>query len=325
MDVNHTLDLIDRKIVYELDLNSSISFKALGKKLHIAKETIGYRIKQLIKNGYIKHFLTTINISHLGFFYYKLFYKFHKTTPAIDKEIVKFIQEYGSIAYFASLQGRYDVNFLILSKNMNDLSDFLILFREKFGSYILEQEILTVTSVQRFNLRFFYDAGDFLSTKYSGRLHEAPVLDRLDYFILHERAKNSRVQLLELAHKGNTTVPTIKSHLKKLSSLGILGNAVIAIDFEKFGMQFIQIYFSLKNHSVIEKLINYVAPFKQILFADVMLGKYDLALELVAKNPRELTEIINAIKERFSDDITTYDIFILEEHEINWFPAIKKI
>ncbi|MBI2774390.1 winged helix-turn-helix transcriptional regulator [Candidatus Dependentiae bacterium] len=78
---------MDRKILYELDLNSSISFKALGKKLRIAKETAGYRVKQLMKTGYIKQFLTTINISQLGFFYYKLFYKFHKTTPAIDREI----------------------------------------------------------------------------------------------------------------------------------------------------------------------------------------------------------------------------------------------
>ena len=131
------LDLLDRKILYELDLNSRMTFKELGKKLNIAKETASFRVKRLVKEGYIKNFITTIHTSNLNRFYYKLFYKFHKTTPEVDKEIVKYIRNHKSIAYFASLEGRYDVTFLILAKDMSSLYEFLVPFREKFGNYML--------------------------------------------------------------------------------------------------------------------------------------------------------------------------------------------
>ena len=147
------LDNRDKKILEQLDLNSRITFKELGKKLRISKETARFRVLRLKENNYIKNFITTIHISNINRFYYKLFFKFHKTTPEIDQRIIKHVSNYKSIAYFASLEGRYDITFLILSKNIEDLYKFLIPFKEKFGNYILEQEILTMPSVHRFNLR----------------------------------------------------------------------------------------------------------------------------------------------------------------------------
>ena len=126
--VSNKLDLIDRKLLYQLDINSRQTFKELAKKLRIAKETARFRVNRLVENGYIKNFLTTINISQLNRFYYKLFYKFHKTNHQIDQEIISFIQDYKSIAYFASTEGRYDLTFLLLSKDMRSLYNFLIPF-----------------------------------------------------------------------------------------------------------------------------------------------------------------------------------------------------
>ena len=37
-------------------------------------------------------------------------------------------------------------------------------------------------------------------------------------------------------------------------------------------------------------------------------------------NMKELRTILNNIKEEFSEDINDHDVFIMEEHSINWFP-----
>jgi len=313
------LDLLDRKILYELDLNSRITYKQLGKKLNIAKETAAFRVKRLVKNGYIKNFITTIHTSNLNRFYYKLFYKFHKTTPEIDKQIIEFIKNYKSIAYFASLEGRYDITFLILSKDMQDLYKFLVPFREKFGDYILEQEILTMPSVHRFNFRFFYEGGDLLHTKYAEKLVE-PDIDDIDYTIIKTLAKNSRINLIDLAELTNTETNVIKYRLNKLKKAKIIGTHVLDINFEKFGLQQIQIDFSLKNHSAIHKMVDYIARIPKSTFATIMLGKYDLAVEFAVENMKELREIMNKIKENFAEDINDHEVFIMEEHSINWFP-----
>jgi DNA-binding Lrp family transcriptional regulator len=313
------LDLLDRKILYELDVDSSVPFKELGRKLGIAKETAAFRVKRLVARGYIKNFITTINISNLNRFYYKLFYKFHKTTPEIDEDIVTFIRNNASTAYFASLEGRYDVVFLILAKDMQDLRAFLVPFREKFGDYVLEQEILTLPSVHRFNFRFFLPKKEVFHTKYPEQLVE-PDIDDLDIIVIENLAKDSRISLVELATMTKTESNVIKYRMKKLRAAGILGTNVLNINFEKFGMQHIQIDYSLRNHSVIQNMIASAAMMQQSTFATVTLGKYDLALEFVVEKMEELRGIIKDIKQAYAQEIINQDIFILKEHSINWFP-----
>lgn len=315
-----TLDLQDRKILYELDRNSRMTFKELGKRLKISKETAAFRVKRLVKEGYIKNFITTTNTSNLNRFYYKLFYKFHKTTPAVDGEIVKFVQDYHAVAYFASLEGRYDITFLLLSKSFHDLYKFLVPFREKFGAYILEQEILTLTSTHRFNFRFFLDEGTELThTKYVETLSE-PDIDETDYQIILNLAKNSRIALIELAKITGTETNVVKYRIKKLLKSGILGANVLDVNFEKFGVQQIQVDFTLRSHSVTHKLIGFIAQSPKSTFATITLGKYDLAAEFAVENIKELRKILGHIKEKFSQDIINEDIFTMEEHSVNWFP-----
>src|SRR3989338_9485952 len=195
---NKGLDLLDRKIIYELDLDSSQSFLDLGKKLDEPNETIAFRVKRLRSKGYIKNFITTINTSNLNSFYYKFFYKFQKTTPETEAAIIDYLKNYPRIAYLASLEGRFDCTFLVLAEGMHDLYAFLIPFKEKFGDYILEQEILTMTSVHRFNFRFFHEGGKLQHTKYPDQLKKIDI-DDLDYAVIAALAKNSRMNLTELA------------------------------------------------------------------------------------------------------------------------------
>ena len=314
-----SLDLLDRKLLYELDLNSRATYQELAKKLRVAKETIRFRIVRLVDQKYIKNFITTTNTSLLNRFYYKLFYKFHKTNPIIDKEIVQFIQNYHSVAYFASVEGRYDVTFLLLAKDMHDLYQFLIPFRQKFGDYILEQEILTLPAVHRFNFRFFYEPGKTNHTQYPLKLRE-PNLNALDYQVIKQLALNSRISLVELGKITKTDSNVVKYHMKKLRKNQILGTHVLDINFEKFGVQHFQIDFILRNHSSINRIIHHVSLNPKSTFATVTLGKYDLAVEYVVETMKELREILNDIRKHFSEEIVDHDVFILYEHSVNWFP-----
>ncbi|MCH8022562.1 MAG: winged helix-turn-helix transcriptional regulator [Thaumarchaeota archaeon] len=50
------LDKLDRKILFELDLNSRIPTTKLAKKLKVSREVVDYRIKRLTDNKYIRTF-----------------------------------------------------------------------------------------------------------------------------------------------------------------------------------------------------------------------------------------------------------------------------
>jgi Lrp/AsnC family transcriptional regulator for asnA, asnC and gidA len=321
---NKGLDLLDQKIIYELDLNSSQSFLNLAEKVDVPNETVAFRVKRLEKNGYIKNFITTINISNLNSFYYKFFFKFQKTTPKTEKEIINYLRSCGGIAYLASLEGRFDCTFLVLAQGIDDLYNFLIPFKEKFGEYILEQEILTMTSVHRFNFRFFYEGGKLLHSHYPEELNR-PDIDNLDYSIIMALAKNSRLSLRDIAKQNKVHPNVVRYRIQKLRKKKILGSSVLDIDFKKFGVEQHQVCFTLKNQNSVRKIIDFIALFPEATFATVTLGKYDLAVEFATRNKVALKRILDTVKIEFSGTIISQDIFEMEEHSINWFPySIKK-
>ena len=62
IDIMENISEIDRKIIYELILDSRQSYKSIGKKIHQSKNVVNYRIKRLEKQGIIKNYFTLIDI-----------------------------------------------------------------------------------------------------------------------------------------------------------------------------------------------------------------------------------------------------------------------
>jgi len=61
------LDLKDRKILYELDLNCRQSNAQIGKKVGLSKEVVKYRIKRMEEEGIISGYWTEIDSYRLGY------------------------------------------------------------------------------------------------------------------------------------------------------------------------------------------------------------------------------------------------------------------
>ena len=53
------IDVKDRKILYQLDLNSRQSLNTIGSNVRLTKTVVQYRIDRLVKTGIIKNFYTS--------------------------------------------------------------------------------------------------------------------------------------------------------------------------------------------------------------------------------------------------------------------------
>ena len=60
------IDLKDRKILYELDLDCRQSNTQIGKKVGLTRDVVAYRIKRMEEEGVITNFWTAINTFKLG-------------------------------------------------------------------------------------------------------------------------------------------------------------------------------------------------------------------------------------------------------------------
>ncbi|WP_297632268.1 AsnC family transcriptional regulator [uncultured Clostridium sp.] len=61
------LDDLDIAILKELKLNSKLTFKEIGERLHLTGQAVGNRVNKLIENNIIENFTININENYLGF------------------------------------------------------------------------------------------------------------------------------------------------------------------------------------------------------------------------------------------------------------------
>ena len=72
----NTIDVKDRKILYQLDMNARQSFSQIGKKVGLPKTVVSYRVKKMQKNGIINNFYTVIDTFKLGYSSYRIYLGF---------------------------------------------------------------------------------------------------------------------------------------------------------------------------------------------------------------------------------------------------------
>jgi len=112
------LDLKDRKILYELDLDSRQSFSQLGKKVGLHKDVVAYRVKKLQEKGIIKDFSTEINGYKLGYSEVKFYLTYQNVTPEIKQEIIDYLVKNPYTDAVHSSEGQYDLVVISIVENI---------------------------------------------------------------------------------------------------------------------------------------------------------------------------------------------------------------
>ncbi|MFA5992608.1 MAG: winged helix-turn-helix transcriptional regulator [Candidatus Pacearchaeota archaeon] len=312
------IDNLDKRILYELDLNSRASASQIARKLRVSKETVNFRIQRLLKRGYISNFYTIFNTSKLGSFYYKVFVKFGKITPRIESEIISFIRNQNNCAYLCSCEGPYDIIFLIMVENNDQFHNFLIKFKEKFGDYVFDKNFHIVINTHKLNQKFLYLGQSRKHSFYQGDIKKEDY-DKIDLRIMKIISNNARISLVEIGEKLNLDPKVVKYRIKNLEKKGIIIAYTTALNFDKLGFEFFQINFVLKDVKLIPQIINFFDNTNKCLFALELLGKYDLTIELHVENDKVLRDIMDKFKLEFQEKFIDYDLFnIYKEYLMTW-------
>jgi DNA-binding Lrp family transcriptional regulator len=314
------LDLLDRRILYELDLNARASASEIAKKLRRSKETINFRINRLLKEKYIKGFSIVFNSSKIGTYYYKLYVKFKNITPQRETELFRYLLNQRSVSYLADVEGFYDCLLLVQVKNADEMTKFLDKFMKNYGEYIQQKDMMLFLTVHRFNQRFLYNGVERKDWFYPVPLGNY-LLDPIDKKIAEILSGNARVPLTEIARGIGIDPKSVKYRLKKLEKDEMILAYVTLPNFDRLGLQFIQINFSFRDPTIKPSVIEYFNSTNKCLFAIELLGKYDLLVEVHVKDNDELRRIIDGFRDKFVGYYNDYDIHTInKEYAMEWGP-----
>src|SRR3989344_8645657 len=103
------LDLIDRKIILELDVNARATFSEIGKKLGIGKNNVQYRVKKLLEDGVVKKFVTQFSLGTLGLSLGKFYLQLSGFEKGKEDEMYLYLINDKRISWVAKCEGRWDL------------------------------------------------------------------------------------------------------------------------------------------------------------------------------------------------------------------------
>jgi DNA-binding Lrp family transcriptional regulator len=317
------LDLKDRKILYELDINSRQSFHEIAKKVGLSKDSVIYRIKKLQEVGIIKQFHTVIDVGKLGFISFRLYLKLQNTTPDKEQEIIDFFKNQKIVTWLVSIDGEYNLGMWILTKSIKEMNKLWKELLKNFRDYIEKRWLTIFTRVSYFPRTYILEQKKNREEFIFITEPEEIKLDGTDIELLKLLAPDSRISILELSEKLKITPKTVTSRIKQLEKKKVIIGYRTMFDLEKLGYQYFKIHFNLHNltEQKEKQFGSYLRQHPNVTYDNEVLGGDDIEIEVQMKTIQDLRKFLEEIKNQFADIIRNYKhMLFYKEHKYLFFP-----
>jgi len=320
------LDLKDRKILYELDLNCRQSNTQIGKKVGLKKDVVAYRIKKMQDEGIIKNFWTAINTFKLGYNVFRLYINFQYVSSDVKKEIIQHFINYENVWAVISVKAEIDFDVIIWIKDIHEFYLFwsrtLDRFEDYFAKYVFSMYVEAFNYKSSYLLNEIENSERLLyRTTCSGKTVE---IDEIDYKILNEIAINARIPLIELAEKLGCSSQSINYRIKNLIKHDVIKAFRVNVDLPKLELHKYRLEIYLKDHKKRNAIWDYlkIKPYCDTL--NVAIGWCDLEFEVIVENVDKLSKIMDEIYLKFPKTIKKQTFWIFDEyHKERWLPELN--
>ena len=318
------LDLKDKRLLYELDLDSRQSFNELGKKLSLSKSSVIYRINNMQKSGIIKQYHTVLDIGKLGYISFRLYIKLQNSTPEKEQEIIDFLKNKEIVTWIVSVDGDYNIGCLILVKTISEMNVLWKELLKKYVNYLEERQLTIMTKVAYFSRAYLLDLKENI---YEINFITEPRnidIDDTDKEILKLLVPNARISIIEVSRKLKITPKTTINRVKALEQKKIIIGYKTVFNLELLGYQYYKVLFRLHNvvSEKLQQFKRYIKVHPNIVYDDEVLGGDDIEIEVQVKDNNELRALINDIKLKFADMIKSYKILLFyKEHKYLYLPV----
>ena len=309
MTDNIKIDLYDKKILYELDKDSSISLNSLSSKLRKSKQFIIYRIKQLEESKIITGYNAIIDMSKLGFFSFRVYFKFQQMTMEGGNKFVEYVRKnFNQVWTITSMHGKWDYALFLGVKTISEFhkiwDGIMLEYKPKIKTY----NVAVYAPVYNFNRKFFIENPKEFSERVYGA-GEKEDIDELDWKIIETYSNNVRQSSLEIAKKLNVSSDTVRARIKKLEIKKIITGYKIGLNLEPLGFVSYRIDLQLLSTRRNNEIFEFCKRHRYIYQINKSIGGADFEIEVIVRDLKHLLQLTDEIKGAFKDVINDVDYF----------------
>ena len=315
------MNVLDKKILYELTKNSRISLVSLAKRLKISPERLRYRFISLKEEGVISYFIAIMNSASLGYSTYEMFIKFQNINQKIKEEIISELSKSNKVAWIGDLEGNFDLGIIFLVENQLELSDITSLIETKYSNYIMKKNLSINLEGQFFQRDYLLlkDRKDYKTPSYT-RSKELITIDNLDKNLCRLIAKDSRITALDISKLLKVSVDTIIKRLRNLEKKVISGYTIV-IDNKKINQQHYKLLLYLNNKQEEIKMISFLKLNNRVISIVKTLSSWDYEVDIEVDNIEQLKLLTMDLTRVYSYMIRDYDILrVVDMRKYTFYP-----
>ncbi|MCH7568157.1 MAG: Lrp/AsnC family transcriptional regulator [Nanoarchaeota archaeon] len=315
------IDLYDRKLLYELDKNSVASLTELAKKLRRSKQFVLYRMKKLEEAGIITGYHAIVDMSKLGYFTFRVYFKFQQMTEKEGKEFVEHVRNnLKQVWTITSMHGKWDYALFLGVKTIEEFhkiwEEVMSVYKENIKAY----NIAVYAPIYNFNKTFFLsDSKENIERVYGSG--EKEKIDDKDWKLIEVYAGNVRQSSLEIADKLKISHDTVRKRIKNLEKRKIIVGYKIGLNLEKLGYVSYRVDLQLISTQRNKELFDYCRSHRNIYQINKSIGGADFEIEVIVKDLEHLIKLIDEIKTKFKDVVNDVEYFSFSTfHVLQYIP-----
>jgi Lrp/AsnC family leucine-responsive transcriptional regulator len=313
------IDLKDRKILYQLDLNCRQSNAQIGKKVGLSKQVVDYRIKKMEEQGILTGYWTCIDSYRFGFQVYRYYLVTQNATSSKKDEMILYIADYKNTWVTCGLTGNYDLDAIIWVKNIPEFYQFWDKFNEKYGDYITEKIFSVYLEADAYPLSFLlgneYPKKDRENPQHTGLMNPISITKE-DAVLLKEIVSNARISLVNLSEKLHCSSQAANYRLKQLQEKGIIQGFRVGIDIGKLGYMHYKVDIWLKELTKRREIWRYLRENSHVTFINTSAGYADLEVEFNVESLDNLLHYMDEVQGKFFNAIRKFIYFGINQNQI---------
>jgi len=339
IDQRVNLDLIDKKILYLLAINSRFSYSTIAKHVNLSREAVKQRINKLMEKKVVLGFQAMINGKLLGFSSYHVFLRLNKPQKKIEEELIKEISSDSEVNALLRYEGNFDFEVAYSLREISELDSKLKkLLSKDINNYIfcvllnnfISQTYPTCLHNLNMVLKQIRHDGSFQSEFSQQSKNKKVDLDKTDYELISLLVEDARMSLTLISSKLNISIDSVSYRIKKLISSKIIIQFRPIINYAALGFSVYSLFFRWKNITPEKenKFRYFLEAHKHILWSTNCLGPFNNITYLIVKDTFEYHQIMGEIREKFYDIIETSEsLLAFAEYKYLSFPTetLKKI
>lgn len=293
------MDLLDRKLLYELDLNARAPLSRVAKKLRANKSVVLYRFNRLREQGIIRQAFVEINMAGLRYHSFRIFLKLGNASDAEERKLIDLLQAQRQVTWLSRVLGKWDVDAVYTTKDIAE-------FRRFRDDLFLRHNAI----IEDFRISLLADIYSYPKTYLTGARrtamprHFAPtgyVPDGEDELLLRILSADAMLPVASIAQRMRMSINTVKRRMRDLERHGIILAYRLHIDAARMGYHYYKLHLALRRYAAADlaALWSYLESKSFMVYIDKYLDAEDLEIELQLESEAQYLAFLEELVQRF--------------------------